>query len=306
MNKNELYELYRTLNVSNEEITCVLEKMIELKGIDSHLFYITCINNSDVITDDNFYNIFKIFLNLCYFNDRSSKQKFCNIFDEFISKDYITSSESFVDILTTIEKILNFPIFNVIYIEREESDFYILELIKYYFDLLSRNQYDYENIYKHDFSFLSSKYYELIEDLANTEIIDTDDFNNSILERVKLFVDIATNSRIFNLDDTKYESVIEVATSINSLSELIRFKNKIKILSNDMSDFEFRKLIENYTSELNPNTIKIIFDELEMQIKKGTNGKKELIESDFSLEEQDEILRKILVNDSNPNIIKFQ
>lgn len=306
MNKNELYELYRTLNVSNEEITCILEKMIELKGIDSHLFYTTCINNSDVLTDDNFYNIFKIFLNLCYFNDISSKQKFCDIFDEFISKDYITSSENFNDILTTIEKILNFPIFNVIYTEREESDFYILELIKYYFDLLSRNKYDYENIYKHDFSFLSSKYYKLIIDLANTKITDTDDFNNSVLERVKLFVDIATNSRILNLDCAKYESVIEVATSINNLYELMKFKNRVKILSNNMSDLEFRKLIENYTSELNHNTIEIILDELEMEIKEGSNEEKELIESGLSLEKQDEMLRKILVNDSNPNIIKFQ
>lgn len=306
MNKNELYELYRTLNVSNEEITCILEKMIELKGIDSHLFYTTCINNSDVLTDDNFYNIFKIFLNLCYFNDISSKQKFCDIFDEFISKDYITSSENFDDILTTIEKILNFPIFNVIYIKREESDFYVLELIKYYFDLISRNKYDYENIYKHDFSFLSSKYYELIKDLANTKITDTDDFNNSVLERVKLFVDIATNSRILNLDCAKYELVIEVATSINNLYELMKFKNRVKILFNNMSDLEFRKLIENYTSELNHNTIEIILDELEIEIKEGSNGEKELIESGLSLEKQDEMLRKILVNDSNTNIIKFQ
>lgn len=306
MSKNELYELYKTLNVSNEEITSTLETMMALKGIDSHLFYLTCINNSDVLTDDNFYDVFKVFLNLCYFNYIFSKQKFYDIFNEFIDKEYITSSEDFNDILTTIEKILNFPIFNVIYIRREESDFYILEFIKYYFELLYRNQNYYENIYKHDFSFLSQKYFDLIEDLANTKIIDKEDFNNSILERIKLFVDIATDNRIFNLNDTKYNSVIEVATSINNLSELMRFKNKIKILSNNMSDFEFRKLIESYTSELNSNTISIIFDELQIQIREDNNGKKELIESDFSLEEQDDILRKILANDNNTNVIKFQ
>lgn len=306
MNKNELYGLYKTLNVSNEEITSVLEKMVELKGIDAHLFYITCINNSDVLTDDNFYDIFNIFLNLCYFSDVSNKMLFCNIFNDFIGKDYINSSEDFNDILTTITIILSYPINDVIYIEDGDSDYYILSFIKNYISLLNRNQYDYSTLYKHDFSLISTNYYKLLIDLPNTEMTDFDDFNKSILRRVELFVDIATSSRIINLDDTKYESVIEVATSINNLSELTKFKNRIKILSNSIPDLEFRKLIDTYTSELNSNTIKIIFDELQIQIKENNNGQKELIESDFSLDKQDDILRKILVSDSSTNIIKFQ
>lgn len=304
MKKSELYELYSALNVSNDEIISSLTDMLYLKGTESYLFYQMCINNSNIIDDDNFYSIFEIFLLLSNFNEEQSKEEFYNMFNKFISKDYIVSSEDFNDILSTVSNLIEFNITNVFNVDYEDADYYLLKIIEYYFNLLSRNQYEYEKVYEHDFHIISLDYMELIGDLRNTKVDYLDNYNDMLLKRIEMFINIANDDKILELNEEKYNSVLVVATSINDLSELSKFKNKAKMLSNNVSDIKFKELIEEHTDILNTNTIEIIFDKLGIQIKTNDMGEKTLIKSDLDIDEENDILKKVLVK-SEEKIIKF-
>lgn len=266
MKKDELYEICANISDINDLVLEMLPKMIELKGIDSHLFYKTCIKNSNIITEENFYNTFLIFLNLCYLDDISSKQEFYKMFNEFIEKDYIYSSQNFNLILKTIANLLVYPVYEVFRDRGEESDYYKLKLIEQYFLIFRRNSNDYENTYKHDFDMISTQFIELLTDLPNTEEEITENFNDTMLKRVEIFTKIVNDEKNLTFDEIKYQSIVEIAVSIDDLSQLTKFKNRVKLLSNDMGDTEFSLLLEQYTTELNWNTIDLIYQKLNIEI----------------------------------------
>lgn len=297
MKKEELYEICSNISDANDLIIQLLPRMVELKGIDSHLFYKTCINNSSIINESNFYNIFLVFLNLCYLNSEYSKHRFYEIFNEFIEKDYIYSSEDFNKILNTIANLLVYPVSEVFDSIDEESDYYRLRLIEQYFLNFRRNNNDVENIYNHDFDMISTQFVELLTDLPNTEKVLTEDFNKTMLKRIKLFTQIVNDEKILSLNEIKYQSVIEVAVSITDLSELTKLKNRVKLLSNDMDNTEFSTVLEEYTNELNCNVIDLIYQKLNVEITECDGI--EVFKQNPRLNDNERIeeLRKILVPD---------
>lgn len=295
MRKDELYDLYSKLKDTEDLILQMLPKMVELKGIDSQLFYNICVKNSNIITEENFYNIFLIFLNICYLENTQSKQEFYAKLNLFLKKDYITCSEDFNFILKTIANLLNYPINEVFENHSDNTDYYKLKIIFYYFELFRRNYYDYDGLYKHDYEEITIQYIDLLTDLQNTEIGPTDDFDTILLNRIELFTKIVNDEKNLSLNPLKYQSIIEVAASINNLPSLLKFKNRVKLLTNDMDNIKFSEILEEYNEELNSNTIDLIYEKLGIEIEE-CDGIEKFVQKNKPIPElQSEILRRILI-----------
>jgi uncharacterized protein YdiU (UPF0061 family) len=100
------------------------------------------------------------------------------------------------------------------------------------------------------------------------------------------------------LNNEKYESVSKVLLSINNIYELAKFEKRIIIFNDDISDNEFKEKIENYSKELNENTIDLIRERLGYDKESNTTK----ISNENIIKDE---LKKILCPENSNKIIKF-
>ena len=156
-----------------------------------------------------------------------------------------------------INKIFNNETIRTVW-NKEEEKYYISEIIIELSKGLSKNKdYDINKIYDHELRAIFEKFFDLLEDLNNTNVPKNEDYNKTLMDRIKAFLDIIFSKEIYELDDYKYDVVLDIASTIEDINELKKFKKKI-VFYNRLDDKNFEVTLDDSVDTLTDTSIKIL------------------------------------------------
>ena len=142
--------------------------------------------------------------------------------------------------------------------DEEEEKYYISEIIIELSKGLSKSKdYDINKIYNHDLNVIFSRFFSVLEDLNNTKIPNGEYYNQTLIDRVKAFLDIIFSKEIYELDDYKYDVVLDMASTIEDINELSKLKKKIVFYSR-LTDEDFEVNLDNSVDTLTGISIKLL------------------------------------------------
>ena len=101
------------------------------------------------------------------------------------------------------------------------------------------------------------KFFDLLEDLNNTNVPNGEYYNQTLIDRVKAFLDIIFSKEIYELDDYKYDVVLDMASTIEDINELSKLKKKIVFYSR-LTDEDFEVTLDNSVDTLTDTSIKLL------------------------------------------------
>ncbi len=296
MKKIELYNIIKTNKFSDDVIIRNMNQFMELNGFDSELFCKTCINNN--INDEIFEELLNIYLLCQYFYKDSSKIEVYEKLNLILNNDYIVSYVEFNNILKTISMIICSSIDDLLLDELWDEDDYILSILDQYIGIFEKaKKYDYSAFYEHDYTDLSEKFIYLVGTISNTEQNENTNFISDCITRIELFSDLVVDPVIFNLNEEKYSSVTSVAISINDITDLKRFISSVKRISPELSNEEYKIIVDSYSENISLNTINLI-NEL-------SKTDKNILKKVLKKESKKEVFNKVLDKKLPNNIIKL-
>ena len=258
MKKSTIVKLYNELD-NKEIIIKKLPRMINIKGSAEDIFYDLCIKNNDILDSD----VLDYFISISIFSssldDNFEKEKLLNSIYNIFDNDYLVSNIDFNVILENIQYIIGTAFSKVFDLyDEEEEKYYISEIIIELSKGLSKNKdYDINKIYDHDLDVIFSRFFSMLEDLNNTNIPDSEYYNETLMNRVKAFLDIIFSKEIYELDDYKYDVVLDIASTIEDVNELKKFKKKI-VFYNRLDDKNFEVTLDDSVDTLTDTSIKLL------------------------------------------------
>ena len=258
MRKSTIVKLYNELD-NKEIIIKKLPRMINVKGSAEDIFYDLCIKYNDILDSD----VLDYFISISIFSssidDNFEKEKLLNSIYNILDNDYLVSNMDFNIILENIEYIMGTmfsPVFDVY--DEDEEKYYTSEIIVELSNGLSKSKdYDINKIYDHDLDVIFSRFFSVLEDLNNTNIPDSEYYNETLMNRVKAFLDIIFSKEIYELDDYKYDVVLDIASTIEDINELKKFKKKI-VFYNRLDDKNFEVTLDDSVDTLTDTSIKLL------------------------------------------------
>lgn len=258
MKKSTIVKLYNELD-NKEIIIKKLSRMINIKGSAEDIFYDLCIKYNDILNSD----ILDYFISISIFSssldDNFEKEKLLNSIYNIFDNDYLVSNIDFNVILENIQYIIGTAFSKVFDLyDEEEEKYYISEIIIELSKGLSKNKdYDINKIYDHELRAIFEKFFDLLEDLNNTNVPKNEDYNKTLMDRIKAFLDIIFSKEIYELDDYKYDVVLDIASTIEDINELKKFKKKI-VFYNRLDDKNFEVTLDDSVDTLTDTSIKIL------------------------------------------------
>lgn len=258
MKKSTVVKLYNELD-NKEIIEKDLPKMISVKGDAEDIFYKLCIEYKDILDSvilDHFISISTFVSSL---DDNLERKRLLDSIYNIFGNDYLVSNMDFNIILENIEYIMGtmfskvFDVYN-----KEEEKNYASEIIIELSNGLSRyKDYDINKIYDHDLDVIFSRFFSVLDDLNNTKIPNDEYYNKTLMNRVKVFLDIIFSKEIYELDDYKYDVVLDMASTIEDVNELKKFKKKI-VFYNRLNNEDFEITLDNSVDTLTDTSIKLL------------------------------------------------
>ena len=257
MKKSTVMRLYNELD-NKELIKKNLPRMVDVKGDAEDIFYNLCIKYKDILNSD----ILDYFISLSVFtssiDDNIERKRLLNSINDILDNDYLISNIDFNILLENIVYITDADfscIFDVY--DLEEEKYYTSEIIiELSNGLTNFKKYDIDKIYNHNLGDIFTKFFKLLEDLNNTNIPNNEDYNKILLDRIKNFLDIIFTKEIYELDDYKYNVVLDIASTINDVNELKKFKKKI-IFYSRLNKEEFAINLDDSVNILTDTSIKL-------------------------------------------------
>ena len=258
MKKSTIVKLYNELD-NKEILKKGLPRMINVKGDAEDIFYDLCIKYNDILNSDILDHFISISTFSSSLDDNLERKKLLNSIYNILDNDYLVSNMDFNIILENIEYIMGTmfsPVFDV-YAEDEEK-YYTSEIIVELSNGLSKSKdYDINKIYDHDLDVIFSRFFSVLEDLNNTNIPDSEYYNETLMNRVKAFLDIVFSKEIYELDEYKYNVVLDIASTIEDVNELKKFKKKI-VFYNRLDDKNFEVTLDDSVDTLTDTSIKLL------------------------------------------------
>ena len=101
------------------------------------------------------------------------------------------------------------------------------------------------------------KFFDLLEDLNNTNVPKNEDYNKTLMDRIKAFLDIIFSKEIYELDDYKYNVVLYMASIVEDINELSKLKKKI-VFYNRLTDEDFEVILDDSVDILTDTSIKLL------------------------------------------------
>ena len=101
------------------------------------------------------------------------------------------------------------------------------------------------------------KFFDLLEDLNNTNVPKNEDYNKTLMDRIKAFLDIIFSKEIYELDDYKYNVVLDMASIVEDINELSKLKKKI-VFYNRLTDEDFEVTLDDSVDILTDTSIKLL------------------------------------------------
>lgn len=258
MKKSTVVKLYNELD-NKEILKKGLPRMINVKGDAEDIFYDLCIKYNDILNSDILDHFISISTFSSSLDDNLERKKLLNGIYNILDNDYLVSNMDFNIILENIEYIMGTmfsPVFDVY--DEDEEKYYTSEIIVELSNGLSKSKnYDINKIYDHDLDVIFSRFFSVLEDLNNTNIPDSEYYNKILMNRVKAFLDIIFSKEIYELDDYKYDVVLDIASTIEDVNELKKFKKKI-VFYNRLDDKNFEVTLDDSVDTLTDTSIKLL------------------------------------------------
>ena len=258
MKKSTVVKLYNELD-NKEILKKGLPRMINVKGDAEDIFYDVCIKYNDILDSD----ILDHFISISTFSsslyDNLERKKLLNSIYNILDNDYLVSNIDFNIILENIEYIMGTMFSKVFDVyDEEEEKYYISEIIIELSKGLSKNKgYDINKIYDHELKAIFEKFFDLLEDLNNTNVPKNEDYNKTLMDRIKAFLDIIFSKEIYELDDYKYNVVLDMASIVEDINELSKLKKKI-VFYNRLTDEDFEVTLDDSVDILTDTSIKLL------------------------------------------------
>lgn len=258
MKKSTVVKLYNELD-NKEILKKGLPRMINVKGDAEDIFYDLCIKYNDILNSDILDHFISISTFSSSLDDEFEEKKLLNSIYNILDNDYLVSNMDFNIILENIEYIMGTmfsPVFDVY--DEDEEKYYTSEIIVELSNGLSKSKdYNINKIYDHDLDVIFSRFFSVLEDLNNTNIPDSEYYNKTLMNRVKAFLDIIFSKEIYELDDYKYNVVLDIASTIEDVNELKKFKKKI-VFYNRLDDKNFEVTLDDSVDTLTDTSIKLL------------------------------------------------
>ena len=258
MKKSTVVKLYNELD-NKEILKKGLPRIINVKGYAEDIFYDLCIKYNDILNSD----VLDFFISISTFisslDDNLERKKLLNSIYDIFDNDYLVSNMDFNIILENIEYIMETMFSKVfdVYDEGEEK-YYISEIIIELSKGLSKSKdYDINKIYDHELKAIFEKFFDLLEALNNTNVPKNEDYNKTLMDRIKAFLDIIFSKEIYELDDYKYNVVLDIASIVEDVNELKKFKKKI-VFYNRLTDEDFEITLDDSVDTLTDTSIKLL------------------------------------------------
>lgn len=258
MKKSTVVKLYNELD-NKKILKKGLPRMINVKGDAEDIFYDLCIKYNDILDSD----ILDHFISISTFSsslyDNLERKKLLNSIYNILDNDYLVSNIDFNIILENIEYIMGTMFSKVFDVyDEEEEKYYISEIIIELSKGLSKNKgYDINKIYDHELKAIFEKFFDLLEDLNNTNVPKNEDYNKTLMDRIKAFLDIIFSKEIYELDDYKYNVVLDMASIVEDINELSKLKKKI-VFYNRLTDEDFEVTLDDSVDILTDTSIKLL------------------------------------------------
>ncbi len=258
MKKSTVVKLYNELD-NKEILKKGLPRMINVKGDAEDIFCDLCIKYNDILNSDILDHFISISTFSSSIDDNLERKKLLNSIYNILDNDYLVSNMDFNIILENIVYIMGTMFSKVFDVyDEEEEKYYISEIIIELSKGLSKNKgYDINKIYDHDLDVIFSRFFSVLEDLNNTNIPDSEYYNKTLMNRVKAFLDIIFSKEIYELDDYKYNVVLDIASTIEDVNELKKFKKKI-VFYNRLDDKNFEVTLDDSVDTLTDTSIKLL------------------------------------------------
>ena len=258
MKKSTVVKLYNELD-NKEILKKGLTRMINVKGDAEDIFYDLCIKYNDILTGDILDHFISISTFSSSLDDNLERKKLLNSIYNILDNDYLVSNMDFNIILENIEYIMGTMFSKVFDVyEEEEEKYYISEIIIELSKGLSKNKgYDINKIYDHELKAIFEKFFDLLEDLNNTNVPKNEDYNKTLMDRIKAFLDIIFSKEIYELDDYKYNVVLDMASIVEDINELSKLKKKI-VFYNRLTDEDFEVTLDDSVDILTDTSIKLL------------------------------------------------
>lgn len=258
MKKSTIVKLYNEL-YNKEIIEKDLPKMISVKGDAEDIFYDLCIKYNDILDSDILDHFISISTFVSSLDDSLERKRLLDSIYNIFDNDYLVSNMDFNIILENIEYIMS-TIFSKVFdvYNKEDEKNYASEIIIELSNGLSRyKDYDINKIYDHDLDVIFSRFFSILEDLNNTKIPNGEYYNKTLMNRVKVFLDIIFSKEIYELDDYKYDVVLGMASTIDDINELSKFKKKILFYSR-LNNEDFEVTLDDSVDTLTDTSIKLL------------------------------------------------
>jgi len=256
--KSTIVKLYNELD-NKEIIEKDLPKMISVKGDAEDIFYDLCIKYNDILDSDILDHFISISTFVSSLDDSLERKRLLDSIYNIFDNDYLVSNMDFNIILENIEYIMA-TIFSKVFdvYNKEDEKNYASEIIIELSNGLSRyKDYDINKIYDHDLDVIFSRFFSVLEDLNNTKIPNGEYYNKTLMNRVKVFLDIIFSKEIYELDDYKYNVVLGMASTIDDINELSKFKKKILFYSR-LNNEDFEVTLDDSVDTLTDTSIKLL------------------------------------------------
>ena len=258
MKKSTVVKLYNELD-NKEILKKGLPRMINVKGDAEDIFYDLCIKYNDILNSDILDHFISISTFSSSLDDNLERKKLLNSIYNILDNDYLVSNMDFNIILENIEYIMGTMFSKVFDVyDEEEEKYYISEIIIELSKGLSKNKgYDINKIYDHELKAIFEKFFDLLEDLNNTNVPKNEDYNKTLMDRIEAFLDIIFSKEIFELDDYKYNVVLDMASIVEDINELSKLKKKI-VFYNRLTDEDFEVTLDDSVDILTDTSIKLL------------------------------------------------
>lgn len=258
MKKSTVVKLYNELD-NKEILKKSLTRMINVKGDAEDIFCDLCIKYNDILNSDILDHFISISTFSSSLDDNLERKKLLNGIYNILDNDYLVSNMDFNIVLENIEYIMGTMFSKVFDVyDEDEEKYYTSEIIVELSNGLSKSKnYDINKIYDHDLDVIFSRFFSVLEDLNNTNIPDSEYYNKTLMNRVKAFLDIIFSKEIYELDDYKYDVVLDIASTIEDVNELKKFKKKI-VFYNRLDDKNFEVTLDDSVDTLTDTSIKLL------------------------------------------------
>lgn len=258
MKKSTVMKLYNELD-NKELIKKNLPRMIDVKGNAEDIFYNLCIRYKDILNSDILDHFISISIFSSSIDSSVERKRLLNSINNIFDNDYLTSNMDFNILLENIAYIMGTELSKVfdVYDEEEEKYYTSEMIIELSQKLKNYKKYDIDKIYDHDLDIIFSHFFAVLEDLNNTNIPNDEDYNKILIDRVKTFFDIIFTKEIYELDDYKYNIVLDIASTIEDINELKKFKKKIAFY-NRLDNENFEATLDDSVDILTNTSIKLL------------------------------------------------